>query len=106
MAATKRAAATAANRVKVLAAAKWAFEHLGYDAVTLRDVAAAAGVSTGSIFSQVSDKEELFEAATGRKVPMSRIRDALVGAAHRAEVAPWGPKFAAELLRDLYGADA
>lgn len=69
MAATKRAEAALRTRAAVLAAAKTLFEHHGYEAVTLRQVAAEAGMSTGSIFAHVADKAELFEAATGHPAP-------------------------------------
>lgn len=102
----KRAEAQAANRVRILAAAKRHFELHGYDAVTLRQIAVSADVTTGGIFASFENKEALFEAAVGRKVPMARVKDALVGAAERGEVPSWGAEGAAELLHDLYGSDA
>lgn len=103
---TKRAAAAAATGARVVEKARAAFEKHGYDAVTLRDVAKAAGVSTGAIFAHFHDKAELFEVAMGRKVPMAVIKDMLIGAAERGEIPPLGNGAAAILLRDLYGAGA
>jgi len=69
MAATKRKEAMAANRDKLLAHAKALFTARGYEAVGVRDVAAAAGVSTGAVFSQFSGKIALYEAAMGTLSP-------------------------------------
>lgn len=65
----KRAAAALRTRAAVLIAAKTLFEHHGYDAVTIRQVAKEAGMSTGSIFAHFDGKAALFEAAMGRPAP-------------------------------------
>lgn len=66
---TKRAQAKAATQAKVLAAAREAFHHSGYDAVKMRDLAKSAGMSTGAIFSSWPSKSALFAAATGEPEP-------------------------------------
>ena len=67
--ATKRIEAKAATRAKVLAAAHELFDHRGFEAVHIRDIAAKAGLSTGSVFSNFVGKAELFEAAMGEPAP-------------------------------------
>lgn len=49
----------AANRRKVLAAAAQLFAERGVDAVTMDDVAAAAGVGKGTVFRRFTDKSGL-----------------------------------------------
>jgi AcrR family transcriptional regulator len=56
----KRAAKAEANRTRLLAEAAAMFHHKGYEAVVMRDVAKAAGISTGGIFSQFANKAALF----------------------------------------------
>lgn len=69
MASTKRQDAKAATRAKLIKVAKAAFHHGGYDSVTMREVAKAAGVSTGAIFANFADKADLFQQAMGEKAP-------------------------------------
>ncbi|WP_293317877.1 TetR/AcrR family transcriptional regulator, partial [Phenylobacterium sp.] len=45
---------------KVLAAARELFGAQGYEGATIRDIAAAAGMSTGAVFANFADKSELF----------------------------------------------
>jgi AcrR family transcriptional regulator len=57
---TRRALAKQQTRAKVLAAARRLFSEHGYDGATIRDIAAAAGMSTGAVFANFSDKSDLF----------------------------------------------
>jgi AcrR family transcriptional regulator len=55
-----RAAGKARSRQNLLSAAKKLFMERGYDGATVRDIAAAAGLSTGAVFASFSDKADLF----------------------------------------------
>ncbi len=57
----RRQAAKVRTRQKVLDAARTLFSERGYDAATIRDIAKAAGMSTGAVFANFQDKAELFE---------------------------------------------
>src|SRR5262249_25430007 len=57
---TRRALAKQQTRAKVLAAARTLFSERGYERATIRDIAAAAGMSTGAVFANFSDKSDLF----------------------------------------------
>lgn len=57
----RRQAAKIRTRGKVLDAARGLFAERGYDAATIRDIAKAAGMSTGAVFANFQDKAELFE---------------------------------------------
>jgi AcrR family transcriptional regulator len=57
---TRRALAKQQTRVKVLAAARRLFSEEGYEGATIRDIASAAGMSTGAVFANFSDKSDLF----------------------------------------------
>src|SRR5215813_10693347 len=57
---TRRALAKQQTRAKVLAAARRLFSERGYEGATIRDIAAAAGMSTGAVFANFSDKSDLF----------------------------------------------
>ena len=57
---TRRALAKQQTRAKVLAAARRLFSEHGYEGATIRDIAAAAGMSTGAVFANFSDKSDLF----------------------------------------------
>jgi len=58
---TRRALAKQQTREKVLLAAREMFIERGYDGATIRDIARAAGMSTGAVFASFADKSELFE---------------------------------------------
>jgi AcrR family transcriptional regulator len=63
---TRRALAKQQTRQKVLAAARKLFCEAGYEGATIRDIAAAAGMSTGAVFANFTDKSDLFrEIMTG-----------------------------------------
>jgi AcrR family transcriptional regulator len=57
---TRRALAKQRTRQRLLAAARKLIGERGYDAATVRDIAAAADLSTGAVFASFSDKAELF----------------------------------------------
>jgi len=57
---TRRALAKQQTRAKVLAAARRLFSEEGYEGATIRDIAAAAGMSTGAVFANFADKSDLF----------------------------------------------
>jgi AcrR family transcriptional regulator len=50
------------TRAKVMSAARSLFSEHGYEAATIRDIARAAGMSTGAVFANFQDKSDLFEA--------------------------------------------
>jgi AcrR family transcriptional regulator len=56
----QRALAKQRTREKILAAAKSLFAEHGYEGATIRDIAAAAGMSTGAVFASFTDKSDLF----------------------------------------------
>jgi AcrR family transcriptional regulator len=57
---TRRALAKQQTRAKVLSAARRLFSEQGYEGATIRDIAAAAGMSTGAVFANFTDKSDLF----------------------------------------------
>ena len=58
---TRRALAKQRTRERVLSAARRLFIERGYEGATIRDIAQAAGMSTGAVFASFSDKSELFD---------------------------------------------
>lgn len=60
-----RQIAKAATRAKVLAAAEALFEADGYERATIRNVAAEAGMSTGAVFANFTDKADLYRVVYG-----------------------------------------
>lgn len=59
---TRRALAKQQTRRVLIAAARSLVSERGYEAATLRDVAALAQVSTGAVFANFQDKADLFNA--------------------------------------------
>ncbi len=57
---TRRALAKQLTRTKLIEAARDMFADRGYEAATVRDIAAAANLSTGAVFASFSDKADLF----------------------------------------------
>ncbi|MDB5423602.1 MAG: transcriptional regulator, TetR famil [Phenylobacterium sp.] len=57
---TRRTLAKQQTRAKVLAAARRLFSEEGYEGATIRDIASAAGMSTGAVFANFTDKSDLF----------------------------------------------
>ena len=60
---TRRSLAKQQTRRRLIAAAKRLVADRGYDAATLREVAALAEVSTGAVFANFEDKADLFNEA-------------------------------------------
>ena len=56
----RRALAKQKTRAKVLKAARRLFSEQGYEGATIRDIAEAAGMSTGAVFASFADKSDLF----------------------------------------------
>lgn len=63
----KRAIEAAETRRSIVMAARTAFSGGPYEAVTIRDIAALAGCSTGAIFANWPGKDALFTEVMGRK---------------------------------------
>lgn len=59
---TRRAMAKQRTRQRLLNAARRLFTTRGYDAATIRDIAAEADLSTGAVFASFTDKADLFNA--------------------------------------------
>ncbi|WP_293678474.1 TetR/AcrR family transcriptional regulator [uncultured Phenylobacterium sp.] len=78
---TRRALAKQQTREKVLAAARRLFSEEGYEGATIRDIAAAAGMSTGAVFANFSDKSDLFREIMADD--MESLRGAMRDAATR-----------------------
>ncbi|WP_312145213.1 TetR/AcrR family transcriptional regulator [Brevundimonas sp.] len=57
------------TRLRVLAAARFLFTHVGFFDTGIRDIAQRIGMSTGAVFAQVKDKEELWRAAMNGPSP-------------------------------------
>lgn len=57
---TRRALAKMRTRQRLLGAARRLFITRGYEAATIRDIAAEADLSTGAVFASFSDKADLF----------------------------------------------
>lgn len=102
MASTVRKEQKEATAAKMKATAAAQFRQRGYDRVTIRDVAAAAGMSTGAVFSTFQDKDDMFLKAMGRLAPN---QDRIISFLN--DVASGGDSYlgvrARELLADLYG---
>ena len=62
---TQRALAKQRTREKILASAKNLFTEKGYEGATIRDIASAAGMSTGAVFASFTDKSDLFNEIIG-----------------------------------------
>jgi AcrR family transcriptional regulator len=79
---TQRALAKQRTREKILASAKALFTEKGYEGATIRDIAAAAGMSTGAVFASFTDKSDLFNEIIGadRESLFEAMRAEAVGA--------------------------
>jgi AcrR family transcriptional regulator len=53
------------SRDKILQAARVAFDTLGYEKATIRDIASRIGMSTGVVFSNFPGKEALYREVYG-----------------------------------------
>ncbi len=80
---TRRTLAKQQTRAKVLAAARRLFSEEGYEGATIRDIAAAAGMSTGAVFANFADKSDLFREIM--MTDMVALAQAMGQAARRGE---------------------
>ena len=80
---TRRTVAKQQTRAKVLAAARRLFSEEGYEGATIRDIAAAAGMSTGAVFANFTDKSDLFREIM--MTDMVALADAMREAAERGK---------------------
>jgi len=101
---TRRAQKAAKTRQTIVGAAAGLFKVQGYEPVTMRDIAAEAGVSTGAIFSHFTGKEDLFKAAIGRDCPPVAILTLLNDVASGPSGLPALSEAAEQLLGDILGA--
>ena len=92
---TRRALAKLKTRQSLLTAGKHLFSERGYDASTVRDIAAAAGMSTGAVFANFADKSDLFSEI------LAGDQDTVASAMRRAAESP-GP--AARRLAAVFAA--
>lgn len=81
---TKRQAAKVATRAKVVEAARILFNAGGYEAATMRSIAAVAGVSTGAVFANFSGKEALYREVFGHPPVSPEIGAGLLNVVRRA----------------------
>ncbi len=71
------------TRAKVMTAARQLFSANGYEAATIRDIARAAGMSTGAVFANFQDKADLFETVMAED--FDRVADVMRAAAEASE---------------------
>jgi AcrR family transcriptional regulator len=86
----RRQQAKAQPRARVIAAAQQVWAEPGsYEDGTIRVIATAAGMSTGSIFANFEGKEDLWRVAMGYEPPIdsAAVRAALRAAAPRPVLA-------------------
>jgi AcrR family transcriptional regulator len=81
---TGRALAKQRTREKILESARQLFNERGYEGATVRDIARAAGMSTGAVFASFADKAELFDeiVATDYRELESQMSEAMSQAAN------------------------
>lgn len=65
----RRQQAKARTRTRVLTAARALFEAQGYARATIREIATAAGMSTGAVFANFEDKDALWSAVFDGPAP-------------------------------------
>jgi AcrR family transcriptional regulator len=84
----QRALAKQRTREKIVAAAKALFAERGYEGATIRDIARAAGMSTGAVFASFADKSDLFTeiAETEQRALMAAMREAAEGLSGREAI--------------------
>lgn len=99
---TRRAVRARATRDTVVAVARRLFEQRGFESVTIRDIADAAGLSTGAIFSGFEDKSDLFKGAFPGDHRVRRVAEAMCNAYYAANL--WAAGTSA--LRDRWTAAA
>lgn len=79
------------RRRDILASAEHLLQESGYAALTMRGIAAGAGVSAGTVYQYFGGKEEVFVALTAQR--LDAIEDALAGADRTVGIAA--------MLRDI-----
>jgi AcrR family transcriptional regulator len=84
----RRDASAAATRADLLFAARTLFVSQGYEAVTVRMIAQAAGKSTGALFAHWAGKDELFTEAMGRPPFTDAMGERLAQALRDAGIHP------------------
>lgn len=84
----QRALAKQRTREKIISAAKELFAERGYEGATIRDIAKAAGMSTGAVFASFTDKSDLFTqiAETEQAQVHAAMRGAAEGLGGRAAI--------------------
>jgi AcrR family transcriptional regulator len=80
---TARALAKQGTRAKLLKAARQLFTEQGYEGATIRDIAAAAGMSTGAVFANFTEKFDLFREIAAED--MARLAGAMRQAGEAGE---------------------
>lgn len=65
----RRQRAKAATRARLLDAARFLFTNMGFFNTGMRDIALRMGMSTGAVFANVSDKDQLWRDAMGGPAP-------------------------------------
>ena len=73
------------RRRDILASAEQLLQESGYAALTMRGIAAGAGVSAGTVYQYFGGKEEVFVALTAQR--LDRIEEVLAGADRAAGIA-------------------
>ncbi len=73
----RRQTAKAATRVKALADARHLFLNSGFFDTSLRNIAARMGMSTGAVFANFQDKEQLWREAVGGPAPDAQLAEEL-----------------------------
>lgn len=63
------------SRTAILEAALELFSRRGYGATSMRDIAARAGISTGSVYHHFADKEAIFQALLAQFQAITRQAD-------------------------------
>jgi AcrR family transcriptional regulator len=63
-----------ATRQRILEAASQAFRNQGFDATTTRDIAAATGIATGTLFNYFPSKEAIVECLAEHALAKARSR--------------------------------
>jgi AcrR family transcriptional regulator len=88
------------TRARLLAAAGTVFAERGYDRASLEDVAAAAGLTKGAVYSSFASKDELFYALMSERIG-ERLQ--LATAAVQRESPAEGKSSAGEITREAAG---
>lgn len=71
----KQEARSERSRTQILAAALRLFSSQGYRGTNMREIAEAAGVSTGNVYHQFKDKEALFQTLLNDYIAIQRSSD-------------------------------